>query len=401
MTERAEPASVLRAGVVARLVAELHSALKRRPAREALLGGALAALSFYSAELRRETVAALEVLVRRGSFERPLYATLARGLAELGEARAARDLATALGTEDGGGLVTLAAAAFCEHPALSQPLAKAAVSRHAHVAFAAEVARVARGESNGAHAVAVAPMIKETYRISLCEEVLAPWAWRRPLGAGLVAALAALRGAERHLGRWLLLAELGVRAGDEQAAQEARREAEEASAGTRPAWELVGWALGSPRAELRTRPNLELVTRLSDRPTADKDASFLFRLAAAHVPEARSMLRHLTRGPLEDEAAVRAALCLARDYDDERARRQLADAALSPRREPLRGLAAAALFDLGEHARALEAATALAESTRLGTLTFATLVLAAASSKESEPLVTEPRVRRLQLGWLA
>ena len=401
MTERAEPASVLRADVVARLVAELHAALKRKPAREALLGGALAALSFHSADLRREAAAALEVLVRRGSFERPLYATLARGLAELGEARAARELAGALETEDAGGLVTLAAAALCEHPALAQPLAKAAVSRHAHVAFAAEVARVARGESNGAHAVTIAPMIKEAHRISLCEEVLAPWAWRRALGSGLVAALGALRGAERHLGRWLLLAELGVRAGDAQAAEEARREAQGASAGTRPAWELVGWALDGPGAELRTRPNLELVTRLSDRPTADKDASFLFRLAAARVPEARAMLRHLTRGPLEDATAVRAALCLARDYDDERARRQLLDAALSPRREPLRGLAAAALFDLGERARALEAATALAASARLGTLTFATLVLSAAAGKESGPFVTEPRVRRIQLGWLA
>jgi hypothetical protein len=382
-------------------VAELHSALKRKPAREALLGGALAALSCHSPELRRETAAALEVLVRRGSFERPLYATLARGLAELGEARVARDLSVALETEDAGGLVTLAAAALCEHGLLEKPLAKAAVSRHAHVAFAAEVARVARGESNGAHAVAIAPMIKEAYRIALCEEVLAPWAWRRPLGSGLVAALAALRGAERHLGRWLLLAELGVRAGDHEAAEEARREAQGASAGTRPAWDLVSWALEGPGAELRTRPNLELVTRLSDRPTSDKDASFLFRLATARLPEARSMLRHLTRGPLEHETGVRAALCLARDYADERARQQLLDTATAPRREPLRGLATAALFDLGEQERAVEVATTLAESTRLGTLTWATLVLAAASGKETLPLVTEPRVRRIQLGWLA
>jgi hypothetical protein len=401
MTERAEPASVLRADVVARLVAELHAALKRKPAREALLGGSLAALSLHSPELRRETAAALEVLVRRGSFDRPLYATLARGLAELGEPRAVRELAAALETEDAGGLVTLAAAALCDHSLLAKPLAKAAVSRHAHVAFAAEVARVARGESNGAHAVTIAPMIKEAYRIALCEDVLAPWTWRPPLGYGLVAALAALRGAERHLGRWLLLAELGLRAGDPRPPEEARREAHAASAGTRPAWDLVGWALEGPGAELRTRPNLELVTRLSDRPTADKDASFLFRLAAARLPEARAMLRHLTRGSLEHETGVRAALCLARDYADERAREQLLDTATAPRREPLRGLAAAALFDLGEQERALETAAALAESTRLCTLTWATLVLAAASGKETLPLVTEPRVRRIQLGWLA
>jgi hypothetical protein len=400
MIERAEPA-VLRTGVVARLVEELRAALKRKSAREALLGGALCALSLHSAEIRHELVGALEVLVRRGSFERPLYAALATGLCEAQDCHAAEQIARALQADDAGGLVSLSAASRSLDPVLAEPLAKVAVSRHAHVAFAAEVARVARGESNGAHAVTVAPMIKESYRIAICEEVLAAWAFRPPIGAGIAPALSALRRAERHLGRWLLLAELGTRAGDAEPRDDARREATSAPAGARPAWALVGWALAPEGSPLGTRPNFELVTRLSDRPTADKDASFLFRLARARVPSAEPLLRHLARGRLEDANSVRAALCLAGDYGEERARQQLHDVASAPRREPLRGLAAAALFDLGERGAAIEVATALAESRRLATLTWSCLVEAAASGKETAPLITEPRLRRIQLGWLA
>ena len=152
-----------------------------------------------------------------------------------------------------------------DHSGLAEPLAKLAGNRHAHIAFAAEVARVARGESNGARAVAIAPMIKEAHRITLCQEVLVSWSWRPALGAGLGAALAALRGAERHLGRWLLLAELGARSGDTRALGEAKREAAEGSAGTQPAWALVTWALAGSSGEPATRPNLELMMRLSDR----------------------------------------------------------------------------------------------------------------------------------------
>jgi len=383
---------------IARLVAELRSALKRKPAREGWLGGALRSLFLHAPALRRELVSALELLVRRGSFDRPLYGAIIRALAEDREPRAGPLLALALGNEDGGGLATLAAAGFSDHPALAEPLAKLAGNRHAHVAFAAEIARVARGESNGAHARAIAPMIKEAHRIALSDEVLAAWAWRPALGKGVAGALAALRGAERHLGRWLLLAELGMRAGDTGALAEAEREAAVGAPGTRPAWALVCWALGDGRNEPAVRPNLELAVRLSDRPTADKDPSFLFRLAAARTETVRPLLRHLTRGRLDGDVAVRAALCLARDFEDERARTQLVDAVARGRNETLRGLASAALFDLGERNVALAAANELAESTKLPSLTFANLVLAAASAKESSPLVTEPRVRRVQLG---
>lgn len=384
--------------VVARLVLDLRSALKRKPAREGWLGGALRTLFLHAPELRRELLSALELLVRRGSYDRPLYGALARALAEERDPRAAAALAHALGTEDGGGLATLAAAGFSDHPGLAEPLAKLAGNRHAHVAFAAELARVARGESNGAHARAIAPMIKEAHRISLCEEVLAAWTWRPALANGITGALAALRGAERHLGRWLLCAELGRRAGDAGALAEAEREAARGAPGTRPAWMLVSWALGDARAEPAARPNLELAVRLSDRPTAEKDPSFLFRLAAAGVDAVRPLLRHLTRGKLDDAIAVHAALCLARDFDDTRARTQLVDAVGPGRQEALRGLANAALYDLGERELALATASDLAQSPKLPTLTFANLVLAAASAKETLPLVTEPRVRRVQLG---
>jgi hypothetical protein len=309
-------------------------------------------------------------------------------------------LAAALAGDDGGGLATHAAAGFTAEPALTEPLAKLAGSRHAHVAFAAELARVARGESNGAHAGSIAPMIKEAHRIALCEDILVTWVFREPLAAGIAPALAALRGAERHLGRWLLLAELGARAGDRAVLEEAKHQAAIGPAGTRPAWALVSYALGGHR-EPAVRPNLELATRLSDRPTADRDLSFLYRLSGARVESARPLLRHLTRGPLENESAVRAALCLAREFDEARARVQLAHVTENGRLEALRGLATAALFDLGERERALLAAGELAESPKLPTLVFSNLVLLAASGKESGPLVTEPRVRRIQLGWVA
>jgi hypothetical protein len=400
MSERAEPVSVLREAVVTRLVHELRSALKRKPAREAWLGGTLRALFPHAPELGLELGTALDLLVRRGSFDRPLYGVLARALAEARDPRAGALLAHALGSDHGGGLATLAAAGLSPDPALAEPLAKLAGNRHAHVAFAAEVARVARGESNGAHARAIAPMIKEAHRITLCEDVLAGWAFREPLAPGIGPALAALRGAERHLGRWLLLAELGARAGDRAVLEEAKHQAAAAPAGTRPAWALVSFALDPGRHEPAVRPNLELVTRLSDRPTADKDLSFLYRLGSARVENTRPLLHHLTRGPLGDEAAVRAALCLAREFEETRARVQLAHVVESGRNETLRGLGAAALFDLGERERAVMAAGELAESAKLPTLAFANLVLLAAAGKESGPLVTEARVRRIQFGWV-
>ena len=263
------------------------------------------------------------------------------------------------------------------------------------------MARVARGESNGAHATAVAPKIKEAHRIALCQEVFVPLLWQPPLDVGIARALAVLRDAERHLGRWLVLGEVAVRAGDETPLDEAREHARQGSSGTRAAWALVAWALGRT-GEPAVRANSELVARLSDRPSANRDTTFLFRLAEAKVESARPMLEGLAKGPLPaTEQGVRAALHLARDYGVDRCREQLFEVAKSPRREQLKGLAAAALFDLGNQKEALDALGASAEpSLKPPALAWASVVRAGALGFERGPLVNEPRFRRIQLGWV-
>src|SRR4029078_1173857 len=92
-----------------------------------------------------------------------------------------------------------------------------AAGRQSQLAFGAETARVCRRESNGAHLTSIAPMIKESHRISLCVDVFVPLARSAPALLPSVAvgpALSVLRGAERHLGRWLVLADVATKAGD-------------------------------------------------------------------------------------------------------------------------------------------------------------------------------------------
>jgi hypothetical protein len=386
---------------VLRLDADVRAALKRKPVHEAELAGALRVVARYSPRLRGSLVEAFETTVRRCSFERPLYGALARALCELGDERAVQALGRALSSEEAGGLAGLSAAALTRDAALTEPLAKLAASRHPHVALAAEVARVARHESNGAHATAVAPKIKEAHRIALCQEVFVPLLWEPPLDAGIAPALAVLRDAERHLGRWLVLGEVAARSGDRGPLEQARHQARHGSQGARPAWELVAWALDREAREPSVRANVELVSRLSDRPSANRDTTFLFRLAQAKSESARTMLEALTRGPLPaSEQGVRAALHLARDYGVERCREQLFDVARHPRRERLRGLAAAALFDLGAHAEALSALGVRDTEQKLPSLGWTLVVRACASGAAEGPVVTESRFRRLQLGWV-
>ncbi len=112
----------------------------------------------------------------------------------------------------------------------------------------------------------------------------------------------------------------------------------------------------------------------------------------------REALEGLAKSPLCDESGVRAALHLVRDYGD----RQLLDllhvAAASPRREAVRGLAAAMLFDAGEQDAALRCATTLLGSCPLSSVAWGALIQAAHAANEPE-IATEATVRRIQFGW--
>jgi hypothetical protein len=409
---------------------ELEAALKRKSAHEARLSGALRAVAPLSPALRAVMWEVATTMLRRKAFSRDLYVACVRSLAETHDRRIVTLLKAALVGDEAGGTAALSAACFTKDTEIASALAKIAASRQSHMAFGAEMARVVRGESNGAHLASLAPMIKESHRISLCVELLVPLVrW----GAGALAAgpaLAVLRGAERHLGRWLVMAEVAARSGDPTPLEEARSRAQVGPSSARAAWSLVVWALshhgsdarhesgaptnglagGRPVQPPETRPTVELVSRLSDRPSADRDTTFLFRMARSRVPSARPMLEMLAKGPpLGDEVSVRAALCLAADYGRDDLRHALNEVAIGSRREELRGLATAALWDLGETDQAQELAAALSTSKVPGNVAWAALVRAAATRMRGGPpksatadlrVVSEIPFRWIQWGWL-
>ena len=385
---------------VSKLESEIASALRRRPAHEAFLAGTLRELTPFSPRLRQVLARAVAVLVRRGSFQRLLYAAAVRALAEHAEEAVASQLISALGANEAGGLATLSAAGMTCARELGPALARAAANRHPHLAFGAEVARVARGESNGDYCAAVAPRIKESHRIALCTEVVLPLLWRPPLPQGASRGLSVLRQSERHIGRWLVLAEIGSRSGDFGAAKQARGLSQVGSASSRAAWALVCWALVGSSPPPAARPTLEVLARLSDRPAAERDVTFLFRMGEAHLASARSMLEAMVKGQgLSNETSIRAALLLGRRYARGDLTDRLIAAARCHKHEGLRGLAAAALFDLGRKDLALSFADELVNSKKLPTLGWAALIRAAGAGKLDE-LVTEARFRHVQRGWV-
>jgi hypothetical protein len=410
--------------VRARFEEEIDGALKRRSTTENKLAGAVRAVAGLSPALRASLGEVTSVLLRRGSRQRELYSCGLRALAEAQDRQALALLRQALAGEEAGGTAALSAACFSRDAELSPLLAKVAASRHSHVAFGAELARVARNESNGALLAQLAPMIKESHRISMCVELFVPLVRGTPVAVHVGPALGVLRGAERHLGRWLVLAEVAVKAGDMTPLQEARSRAIDGPASSRAAWSLVAWALSQTDASTRntpqpappsTRPTLELIARLSDRPSADRDTTFLFRMGHAGATSARGMLETLARSlPLADETSIRAALYLARDHEREDLRDALADAAAPGRREDLRGLAAAALWDASPlsngsgngHAtrmreRALELAGELQQSRLVGNVAWGAMIRAAHKGATGlDPLVTETNFRWIQWGWL-
>jgi len=390
---------VIGAAAVERLVGEARAALRRRGAHEAKLAGTLRAIAPHSPEISRELLATVETVARRGSFERPLYSSAVRALSEQAEPGLIPVLAKVLASDDAGGLPSLSAACFTKESALREPLAKASLSRHPVLAFAAEVARLSRGEARGSRLASLAPKIKEAHRLALCSELFVSLLARKPLPLEIAPALAVLRDAERHLGRWLLLGEVATRAGDPKPLQEANSRAKTGPESSRAAWSLVAWALDARAPAPSTRPTVELIARLSDRPSAERDASFLFRLAAARAPSAKTMLEGIARsGPLDDALAVRAALHLGRDYAQERQVAALAQIGKAARKDALRGLAAAALYDCGQTSDALRLAGELEGSRQLPALGWSLLLRVAAASSRGGRVVSELNFRRIQQG---
>jgi hypothetical protein len=405
----------------ARFEEEIDGSLKRRRTSEVKLAGAVRAVAPFSPALRASLGEATAVLLRRGARQRELYACGLRALSEAQDRQAVTLLRQALTGDEAGGSAALSAACFSRDPELSPVLAKIAASRQSHLAFGAELARVARGESNGALLAQLAPMIKESHRISMCIELFVPLVRARPVAGQVGPALSVLRGAERHLGRWLVLAEVAVKAGDLTALDEARARADAGPSSSRAAWALVAWALSDTDAATRgapappppaTRPTLELIARLSDRPSADRDTTFLFRLARAGATSVRPMLETLARNvPLADETSLRAALYLARDHGRDDLREALAEAAMGGKREELRGMAAAALWDVSKRTAedwasktggcVRDVADDLLTSRILGNVAWGVLIRAASKGAVGlDPLLTESPFRWIQWGWL-
>jgi hypothetical protein len=431
-------AEILDKATRGRFEVELDAVVKRRSPNEAKLAGALRAVAPMSPVLRGQLGEVVGVMLRRGSRQREIYSAAMRTLAEVEDRSVPGLLKRALEGDEAGGTPALSAACFSRDPALAAHLAKVASSRQSHLAFGAELARVARAESNGAHLAALAPMIKESHRIAMCVELFVPLARGIPVPVYVGPALTVLRGAERHLGRWLVLGDVAVKAGDRTPIDEARSRADVGPVSSRAAWSLVLWALEQTAARASgrgddvgvpdTRPTLELIARLSDRPSADRDTTFLFRMA--HAPVARPMLEALARPlPLGDEVAIRAAMVLARDHGRTDMLDALGEAAGSAKREELRGLAAAALWDAARgptsdrqrhqerhqernqeeeleraRLRAREHADDLVVSRIIGNVAWGALIRAAARAADErrwsvEPLVTETVFRWIQWGW--
>lgn len=427
-TVAAKKPSVARTEIVdkttrARFESELDATLKRKPVSEVKLAGALRAVAALSPALRSSLVDATQVMVRRGSFTREIYGACLRTLAEADDRGLPTILKSALAADDAGGNATLSAACFARDPSLAAPLAKLAASRQSHLAFGAETARVCRRESNGAHLSSIAPMIKESHRISLCVELFVPLARSAPIPVHVGPALGVLRGAERHLGRWLVLADVATKAGDTTPLEEAVSKSQVGPSSARSAWSLVAWALSETRATIlagnpavpppATRPTVELVARLSDRPSADRDTTFLFRMARARATSCKPMLEGLAKTtPLQDEVSVRAASYLARDHGRHDMREAILDVALNGKTDELRGFAVAALWDTG-HAESRDKARALADelvtSRCISSVAWGALVRAAHAgapvfgSDKNDPFFVvagETPLRWIQWGWL-
>src|SRR5215831_19974614 len=99
MTRKAEQGEFLGDEPVERFEAVIQAALRRKPAQEAKLAGAFRALAPHSGRLAKLLGQTVETLVKRSSFDRPLYAGAVRALVDIDENAAAAELERALGAE--------------------------------------------------------------------------------------------------------------------------------------------------------------------------------------------------------------------------------------------------------------------------------------------------------------
>ncbi len=386
---------------------DLEQALKRRPTEEATLAGVVRSLSPFNARVRGAARDTLTVLAKRRSFDRPLYHALLRTMGDLSDSAACMILQGALNQVATVGYSPLAAACGCANPAVVAELTKAAGRERAHAAFAAELALACHTAPRPAHLVHLAPMIKEAHRITFCYEFLPALMRRREVPAAVGPALRVLRAAERHLGRWLALAEIEVRAGEYASLDEAKSRLESASASGRGSWQLMVWALEYAKNPARDpslpRVSVDAISRLAER--AGRESHFAFRLASAREKAVEQVLGQLLTTPMRTAASIRAAMHLGRDLGRVQVRDTLSivcdDQVLD---EDLRGLAVAALYDAGDCEGALGRAEELESSRSLKTAAWAALVRfnvrERAFSGCSSPVVTESRYRWIQCGWL-
>ncbi len=386
-----------------RLERELTAALKRRPSHELELSGVLRAALAHNARLRSSARAALDVLSRRQSFDRPLYHAVLRSLTECSDGGCKDFVVEALKHVHGAGYTAFGAAALCGgSPEVVTTLERIAVAERAHLAFAAELALSYCGRLREGHLVHLAPMVKEVHRVAMCNELLPMFSRRAIVPSGCATALRVLRASERHLGRWLMLGELEVRAGSDAVIDEARSRLASASASGRGSWQLILWSLERARGAAIDVPRapIDALTRLVER--SDRESQFVFRLARARVPACETALASLVSRPISTHAGAYAAMFLARDFARPACRDALINAASSE--SPISGLATAALFDAGVKDIALKRATAMADSRSLRTAMWAACVRYAdrnsQSGAESTMAVDETRYRWIQCGWL-
>lgn len=391
-----------------RLTAELEAALPARSTEDGRLAALLRVLAPHSPTLRNAAVGWAKELIRLEAFDRELYAACLRALADSDDKRALAVLSSALKTDEFGGLASLSVACFVRDASVAPTIVRAASSSRTLTAFAAEAARLCHGESTGARLFSLAPRIKEAHRISLVFDLLMPISAHgvSPKAcAGLADALHVLCGSERHLGRWLVMAEIAHRGGDTRPLRDAVEKTQTGPDSARAGWTLCAWALSPELGGKGVRPTTELVARLSHRPSADKDASFLFRMAERNLAEARPMLEALVRAkPLGDDVAIRAASALMRGYGAPAHARETLDGFKAAPRDALRALRAAAMWDLSlcsleDRDAALKDARALLDSEDLSAQTWGSLILLASRAKTPHGVLNEVNFRRVQCGW--